>query len=227
MAAHRAAAMRARIMTVRRGSTCLLIALIPALTACSTRHEFRVAAVGDSTVQPTSSNTTIAGLTAPLIVASGNVLLGRSGQLTSLSGPVATTGVINGTVSAVLLTTNQTLVQLADGASVLLNGTGGALGDLVSIDLAQGQVVGGPNSLIGVNVLTSSPTSGQLATASVGSGGSLLDVQTASGRIGAGATINPPSTTTILPQPTTTTLTQPVTSALPGTLGGTLGRVCC
>ena len=213
----------------------LLIALLPALTACSTRHEFRVAAVGDSTVQPTSSNTAIAGPSAPLIVASGNVLLGRAGQLTMPIGPVATTGVVSGTVSAVLLTTGQTLVQLADGASVLLNGTGGALGDIVSIDLAQGQVVGGPNSLIGVNVLTANPTSGQLATASVGSGGTLLDVRAAGGGVTAGPSpvLQPVTTpltqpiTNVLTPPTTTILTQPVSSIPPGTLGGTLGHPCC
>ena len=222
-------------MTMQRASICLLLAVIPALTACSTKHEFRVAAVGDSTVQPTSGNTTTAGLAAPLIVASGNVLLGRAGQLTLPTGPVATTGVVTGTVSAVLLTTNQTLVQLADGASVLLNGTGGALGDVVSIDLAQNQVVGGPSSLVGVNVLTSSPTSGQLATASVGSGGNLLDIQAAGGGLAVGGTTGgqpiaatlPQPIATPLTQPPITTLTQPVTSTAPGTLGGTLGRACC
>src|SRR5207247_3111544 len=137
---------------------------------------------------------------------SGNLLLGRAGQLTAPIGPVATTGIVNGTVSAVLLTTGQTLVQLSDGGSVLLNGTGGALGDVVSIDLAQGQVVGGPNSLVGVNVLTSSPTSGQLATASVGSGGSLLDIHAPGGSVSAGGTSNG--------QPITTSLTQPITTSL-------------
>ena len=150
------------------------------MVACSTTHEFRVAAVGDtdaaelSEAAPPGPGAPLGppgilnpigtpgagvpgvggpvgspGVNPPLIVASGNVLLGSAGQLATPGGTGSTVGVASGTVSAVLLTTSQTVVQLADGAAVLVDGVGGTLGDAVSIDLAQGQVVGGPDSLIG------------------------------------------------------------------------------
>src|ERR1044071_5766253 len=143
---------------------------LPALAACSTAHEFRVAAVGDPSTRPTTENTAINGSAdAPLIIAAGNSLLGSASRLTLVSGEVPGTGLMNGTVSAILLTTNQTLVQLANGSSVLLSGVGGTLGDPISIDLGKGQVISGPNPLVGTNVLTSSPTAGQLTTVTIGS----------------------------------------------------------
>ncbi len=98
----------------------------------------------------------------PLIVASGNVLLGPAG-IVHAGGAVSTAaGVVNGTVSAVLQTTSQTVVQMADGASVLVNGVGGSLGETVSIDVAQGQVVGGSRSLVGNTVAAVSSSAGRL-----------------------------------------------------------------
>jgi hypothetical protein len=183
----------------------LALSCIPlTLAACSTSHEFRVAAVGDTEASELaevsapggtpgspaglipsgplgvgspggapgvgSSPTGTSAPPAPLIVASGNVLLGSAGQITT-GGPVtAAAGVVNGTVSGVLLTTSQTVVRLADGPSVLVDGVGATLGDLVSIDLGQGQVVGGAKSLVGNTVPGVSATAGKVLGAVSGNG---------------------------------------------------------
>jgi hypothetical protein len=139
-----------------------------------------------------------------------------------------TSGVVDGTVSAVLLTSGQSLVQLADGSSLLINSVGGALGDVVSIDVGKGQVVGGPNSLVGVSVLPSGGAGGQLASAniggtSIGIGSGLVGNATsgASGAVSAtaGQTLGAVSATTTLTQPVTSTVTSPVVAPL--------GHLCC
>ena len=143
-----------------------------ALGGCSTTHEFRVAAVGDSS--EAASETADGGTSSgPLIVAAGNALLGPAGQLANAPGVAGGTGPVDGTVSAILLTTDQTLVQLSNGSTLLLNGLGGTLGDTVSVDLASGRVVGGPGSLVGTNVLTTGSAGGQLLSGTVG-GNSLV-----------------------------------------------------
>lgn len=191
---------------VPRAIACLVAAflMVPAIEGCSTNHEFRVASVGDTSAQASPGSTAVNG-SAPLIIAAGNVLIGPGSKLALTNGILPTNGTIDGTVSAILLTTDQTLVQLANGSSVLLNGVGGALGDAVSIDLGQGRVVGGPNSLIG-STLTGSPTGGSLVTLPIG----------ATNPIGNGSL--------------TSKVTSPVkagTSTVTGTLNGVLSPTCC
>ena len=208
------------------------------LVACSTSHEFRVAAVGDTEAgeasgfapnpgalpgspgafippgSPGVGNPTGTPPSAPpLIVASGNVLLGPAGQLATGGALNGAAGVVNGTVSAVLLTTTQTVIQLADGASLLVDGVGAALGDAVSIDLAQGQVVGGAQSLVGTSVPGLSSTAGKTlggTTLASGSSGS-------SGRITAGGSSTlPPNAGKVLTPPVgVTAVVQPVVSPPP------------
>jgi len=213
-------------MNCSHSSAWLLTACI-ALTACSTQHEFRVASVGDGSGSATSQTTSTMP-SAPLVVAAGNVLLGESARLGSVSAVMPTSGVVDGTVSAVLLTSGQSLVQLSDGSSLLINSVGGALGDVVSIDVGKGQVVGGPNSLVGVSVLPSGGAGGQLASASIG--GTSIGIGTGlvgnatSGTAGAvsataGQTLGAVSATSTLTQPVTTTVTSPVVAPL--------GHLCC
>jgi hypothetical protein len=188
----------------------LVVAIGPAallaLGGCSTTHEFRVAAVGDSSQAASDSTAAGDSSSGPLIVAAGNALLGPASKLPKVGGGGPGTELVDGTVSALLLTTDQTLVQLSNGSSLLLNGLGGTLGDAVSVDLASGRVVGGPGSLVGTNVLATGPSGGQLLTATVG-GNSLV------GR--SGVTRSP---------------TAPVrsgTSTVTGVVSPVLGPVCC
>lgn len=193
-----------------------------ALAACSTTHEFRVAAVGD-TEAAAASGAAGPGAGAPLIVASGNVLLGPAGQLVTASGTGATSGIANGTVSGVLPTTTQTVVQLADGASILVNGVGGTLGDAVSLNVAQGQVIGGPvallgNSLPGVSTGTGTVLGGTPVAGATGGAGSS----------GGGSGALPANPGQVLaPMPATTSVLQPVTAPITNSVGGTVSLPCC
>jgi hypothetical protein len=213
-------------MNCSHPSAWLLTACL-ALTACSTQHEFRVAAVGDGSGSATSQTTSTMP-SAPLVVAAGNVLLGESARLGTIAAVAPTTGVVDGTVSAVLLTSGQSLVQLSDGSSLLINSVGGALGDVVSIDVGKGQVVGGPNSLVGVSVLPSGGAGGQLASASIG--GTSIGIGTGlvgHAATGAGQIVSGTAGQTLGAVGATTTLTQPVVTTVTGPVSGTLGPLCC
>ena len=120
--------------------------------------------------------------TTNILVAGGNVLVGAASQFAALTGVtnglVPLGGTVNATVTAILGSSGHTLVQLGNGTSLLLNGTGGGLGDVLSLNLANGQVVGGPSGspLIGVNVLAANPVSGTLASVNAASGNQLVGV---------------------------------------------------
>src|SRR3954469_23224258 len=138
--------MEGRTMSLHLG----LLRLLPAvaLAGCSTAHEFRVASVGSGSGAAAAAPSPTPSVRPPSVV-SGNVILGRGiGVVPAATQP----GVVRGTVTGVLGPTGQTLVQLRNGTSLLVNAVGGALGDVVSINLAQGQVVGGPTSLVGVSI---------------------------------------------------------------------------
>ena len=162
-------------------------------------------------------------LGGPLLVTAGNTVIGVSdrhaGLADTINGKLPASGPLTGKVTAVLRRSGQTLVDLGNGRSVVLNKAGGAVGQLVSIDVGSGRVVGGSagSSLIGVSALT--PT--QLASAAVNKPGA------ASGAIGQVATIATPATTPgagsvggIAPG------VVPATTALPATPVGTVvGKV--
>lgn len=207
------------MMTKRLRLIAIFTSLTVTLAACSTEHEFRVGAVGDESAQPTS-DAAIAG-SAPFLVVAGNILLGPASQLALATGPGTNSGVVDGSVSAVLLTTGQTLITLSDGASLLVNSTSGTLGDLVSVDLGSGQIVGGSTSLIGADVLGTSAT-GTLSGTSL-STGTMIGSST-----GAGTSVLPTMSggSTLGIQPTTTTILRPVTGAVGGATG-TVGPLCC
>lgn len=207
-------------MNCSQFSTRLLAALTLTLTACSTDHEFRVASVGDGSGNATSETTSTIP-SAPLFVAAGNVLLGSSAVLGPINSPALTNGVVNGTVSAVLLTSGQSLVQLTDGTSLVINSVGGALGDTVSIDVGKGQVVGGPSALVGVSITPSAGgAGGQLASTTIG--GTTLAVAPG----GVGTSLTGTAGQTLGTASATTSLTQPVTTVGSG-LTGTVSPLCC
>jgi len=128
-------------------------------------------------------------------------------------------GVVSGTVSAVLLTTAQTVVQLADGSSLLVDGVG-ALGDAVSIDLAQGQVVGGAQGLAGTTVPGVLGATNAAGTALVGplTG---TGAGSGSGRITAGGSSPLPANAgrTLTSRAGVTSVVQPVVTPPPLPLG--------
>jgi hypothetical protein len=103
------------------------------------------------------------------LVAAGNTVIGVAGTTNNLTQTVnnvlPVTTPVTATVVGILTRTGQTIVQLGNGNSLILNGTGGVLGDLLKIDLGSKTVIGGPKGspLIGVAVL--SPTGGLLNVA--------------------------------------------------------------
>jgi hypothetical protein len=211
------------------------------LAACTDTHRsYRVASVGSAaaadyadggSASGTGSGTggsgssggsgSGAGTTGQsnLVVASGNILIGAASQYaqltSSVNGSVPAGGVVNGKIGAILKTTGHTLVQLGTGTSVLLNGTGGKLGDLVTIDFGKGRVVGGPQPLVGVNVLAANPTTGSLATVSAASGNHLVGVTVLNPNTGNGSLV-------VAPQVAPLIGLQPVNGSLTGAVNGTV-----
>ena len=180
------------------------------LVACAHEREFRVAYVGSEGSVEIGGDEGGNSATPP-IVAAGNAPLGPVGSAVA-GGATGQRGIVNGSVTSVLPSTNQTLVQLSDGATVLINGTGGALGDLVAIDLGAGRVVGGATSLLGTSVMNRSAPVGQLTGSTLGNAGKLVNLPS-----GAGASA-------------VTSVTAPVRSATGGVtniLTKPLGGGCC
>lgn len=131
-----------------------------------------------------------------ILIAGGNVLVGAASQFAALTGGtnglVPLGGTLNATVTAILGNSGHTLVELGNGTSLLVDGTGGGLGDVLSVNLGTGQVVGGPTGspLIGANILAANPVNGSLATINAASGNQLVGVtvlDTALGTGGAGS----------------------------------------
>ena len=182
------------------------------LAACAHEREFRVAYVGSegSAEIGGDDGDSSRGMVPPPIVATGNAGLGAAGAV--LNGGRAQGRVVNGSVTSVLPSTNQTLVQLTSGATVLLNGTGAALGDLVAIDLGAGRVVGGSTPLVGTTILNRSGVIGQVAGAPLQTVGNLVNL-----RSGAGTNA-------------VTSVTAPVgstTGTVTSILNKTLSKGCC
>lgn len=106
---------------------------------------------------PGGGTPTLAG---PILVTAGNAVIGlgdkHAGLAGTINGKLPATGAVTGTVTAVLRKTGQTLVDLGNGRSAVLNTAGGVVGKLVTIDLGSGRVVGAPGQrgLIGVAALT-------------------------------------------------------------------------
>jgi hypothetical protein len=127
-----------------------------------------------------------------IIVAGGNVLVGAAAQFAALTGAtnglVPLGGTVNATVTAILGNSGHTLVELGNGTSLLLDGNGGHLGDVLALDLGSGRVIGGPagSPLIGVNVLAANPVNGSLATVSAASGNQLVGVTVLDTALGTG-----------------------------------------
>jgi hypothetical protein len=125
-------------------------------------------------------------LVGNLIVTAGNTVIGVAGKSDAVArdGVLPTAGVVTATVTGILTETGQTLVKLGEGTGgsgggLILDGVGGKVGALVGIDLGKGTVIAAPEgskSLIGLNVLAKSPTTGQLATVGALSGGKALAV---------------------------------------------------
>lgn len=211
---------------------CVLAVAALAASGCARHREFRVAYVGSEPYAAADSadgGPSHIAPGAPLIVASGNMLLGPASQLVSPAGGVPTSGVVEGTVSLLLPVTDQMLVQLDDGSAVILDGTGAAPGEVVSIDLGTGIVISGPSSLVGASVSPQAATTGgQLASVSVGE--STATISPPSPGLPTPALPTPGLPSASLPKlgPTTGTVTgtSPVSTA-GSTVQGILGGLCC
>lgn len=113
------------------------------------------------------AGTAQAGLVGKVLVTAGNTVIGAAGKqnalVTGVQNNVLTP--VNATVTRILTKTGQTLVDVGSGQLLILNGTGGKLGDLLKIDLASARVVGAPSGspLLGVSVLSPTVATGRLA----------------------------------------------------------------
>ena len=198
-----------------------LVAAAALLSAgCATHREFRVAEIGsDGSFEIAGDEDSSIG-TAPFggkspLVASGNLLIGSGSQSVLLGG----------TVVGTLESTSQTVVQLASGTSLLLNGIGGTLGDVVAIDPSIGRVVGGPVSLVGASVLGSS---GGTQLAGGGSrGGSLVSVGGRNSPTSAVGAVARGTQTLVSGTSATGRVTGTVTNTATGAVNTALGRPCC
>jgi len=176
---------------------------------CSSHREFRVASIGsDGSFEIAGDrDSSRGGSQAPTrsgrapVVTSGNVLMG--------SGQAGVNAILaSGTVTGVLGSGGQTVVGLVNGTTVVLNGSGGSLGDMVSIDLGSSQVVAGPTSLVGLKVLNANA-------------GSQASVGTTSGTGGTGLSSAGATTGSLLPAPSAS---GSVSGAVTGTVGGAVGK---
>lgn len=154
------------------------------LGGCAHEREFRVAYVGsEGSAQIAGDEGGASGSSSAPVVAAGNAMLGPAGRVLTPGGS-SSPALVRGSVTSVLTSTNQTLVQLTNGATVLLNGTGATLGDLVAIDLSAGRVVGGSTSLVGTTVLNTTGTLGKVTATPLQTAGKLVNAGT---RVGTSA----------------------------------------
>lgn len=149
-------------------------------------------------------------LGGPIIVTAGNAVIGVAGKhnqlATLVNGKVPAATPVTATVTRVLTKTGQTLVNLGNGNSLILNKAGGKIGDVLKIDLGSKTVIGAPSGspLLGVGVL-SPAGSGNIATV------------TSSALPGTGAV---PNVTGALPN--VTGAIAPVTTAIGAAVGGSV-----
>lgn len=128
-----------------------------------------------------------------LIVTAGNLVQNVGAKHAVIAGTVNNlapgAAPITGTVTAVIDGAGQTLVDLGEGRLALLDGKGGRIGDLVTIDLGKGRVIGGTQGspLIGASVLSPEQTKGTLATVGLLADGKLVKVGVPGGAPGAGS----------------------------------------
>ncbi len=122
------------------------------------------------------TGTAAVGPLGTVLVSAGNATIGLAGKHNALAEtvnhtlPVATP--VTGTVTGVLAKTGQTLVDLGSGRTAVLNSAKGILGEVVTLNLGSGNVVGASkgSSLLGVGVLSATPASGSLASVNLGTG---------------------------------------------------------
>lgn len=193
-----------------------------------------------------SGGQTGTGLVGKLVVLSGNVVLGTSNTTGNLAQRVNAlvpgTQPVTGIVTKILDKTGQGLVDLGNGRTLLVDGLRSKVGEVVTLAVGGTNLTNGATPLIGVNLLTKTPTAGSLATVGVlaGSDVALVDINKTGGPVGgavssvqnvvqgdtnAGALVNIVGTVKGVVSPGTGTGTNvltPVTGTL-GSLGGLLG----
>lgn len=164
-----------------------------------------------------------------LLVTAGNAVIGVAGKQSALTNLtlLPTAGKVSGVVTAVIVKTGQTLVDLGSGKSLILNGTG-KLGEIVKIDLGSRSVIGASagSSLLGIGVLSSPSASGRLAAVNVANAWPLLAVGGTSvlgGVTSVNGILTPvtaPLTGALTPSSGVTGVLTPVTSTVTSVVGG-------
>lgn len=174
-----------------------------------------------------------------VLVTAGNTVIGASGKhnalATKINGLAPGTTQITGTVTTVLRKSGESLVDLGNGQSLILNGAGGKVGEIVKIDLLSRTVTGASSGsrLLGVSVLSPTVATGTVAGVNVGNSGPLLTVGSGSTASGVLAPVNgvlapvggvlAPVTGGVTGGTGTTGATGHVTGVVGGVLGGLKG----
>jgi hypothetical protein len=185
-----------------------------ALAACSTTHDYRVDAVGDSGGAEEAAVATLAP-SSGFVVVGGNILLGAPGQRSAASAPAASLQPsLGGSVATVFLTTGQSLLELDDGTNLLV-GTIGAIDAPISLDTLSGQVAGLTSTAL---TPLAGSTGGGLPL--VGSSFSRGVLSPASGSAGPGRGVGLPSTSAL------GNALNPLVPAGTPAVGGIGGRCC-
>lgn len=188
-----------------------------------------------------SSGSTGTKAVGRVLVTAGNTVIGASSKhnalATKINGLAPGTTQITGTVTTVLRKSGQSLVDLGNGQSLILNGAGGKLGEIVKIDLLSRTVTGASSGsrLLGVSVLSPTVASGSVAAVNAGNSGPLLTVGSGTGSTPSGALapvkgvlapvngVLAPVTGGVTGSVTGSTGTTGATGHVTGVVGGTLG----
>ncbi len=135
--------------------------------------------VADTGLLANTGNPSNPGALGPVLVAAGNAVLGVNGQTPTLVSAVdrAIPGSvpIAGTVSQVVGSTGQVLVDTGQGRTYLVDGLTAAVGQAVSLNVLDRNVLPGSGTpLVGASVLSATQGSGSLATVGVDAAGNLV-----------------------------------------------------
>lgn len=135
--------------------------------------------VADTGLLANTGNPSNPGALGPVLVAAGNAVLGVNGQTPTLVSAVDRTVPgsvpIAGTVSQVIGSTGQALVDTGQGRTYLVDGLTAAVGQAVSLNVLNRNVLPGSGTpLVGASVLSAAQGSGSLATVGVDAAGNLV-----------------------------------------------------
>ena len=135
--------------------------------------------LADTGLLANTGNPSNTGAIGTVLVTAGNAVLGVNGQTPTLVQAVDTavpgSVPIAGTVSRLIGSTGQALVDTGSGKTYLVDGLTAAVGEAVSLNVLNKDVLPGSGTqLVGASVLSTTQNSGSLATVGVDSAGNIV-----------------------------------------------------